>query len=289
MKILLDREQTYFWIAVLVWFASGRNYTVLAVALIATYAIWQVKLSERRRLQLCGAGLGLLAGLLWLLVIAIVSRSHTSLLTRPNHLVDIAAGFLAGELRWRAIQAYPVERMLTDLVQFLSLALRKVSRQPILPAEAQPPKQEKSYDAVLADKILIRIIASAQLMMSLAGLLLVPILFNYGGGAANPGAFFGLLFYIFCGLLFAIYLYSRSLPARVLALIWHGVFLGVVFLLSGRVSGNETERSRGFDSVVLQSGLAFIYLASTSIARIYASVKANPAEVANQGSSRSSL
>jgi hypothetical protein len=54
-------------------------------------------------------------------------------------------------------------------------------------------KEEPSNDAVSAHRILIRIIAFSQLVISLTGFVIVPLLFNYGGGAANPAMFFGLL------------------------------------------------------------------------------------------------
>jgi len=130
-----------------------------------------------------------------------------------------------------------------------------------------------------------------QLLISLAGFLIVPILFNYGGGAANPALFFGILLYLFCDFLLAIFLFTRSLAARVLALLWHGAFLGCAFWLSAQAPNNTSKSSHGSESVLLLVALDFIYLAATSFpkiyARVYVAVKTNPAEVANQGSPRS--
>ena len=114
--------------------------------------------------------------------------------------------------------------------------------------------------------------------MSLAGLLIVPFLFNYGGGAAHPEVFWGILFYLFCGFVTAIYLYFRSLAARILALVWHSVFVGCVFWLWTKPDAKPTH---GLKSVLTFSALAIVYLAATSLPKIYSAVQKNPSGTRN--------
>src|SRR5260370_9642355 len=66
--------------------------------------------------------------------------------------------------------------------------------------------------------------------MTLAGFLMFPFAFMFGGAAAWPSAFKGALLYLFCGFGSAIFLYSRRVAARALAVVWHAVLVGYLFV-----------------------------------------------------------
>lgn len=133
-----------------------------------------------------------------------------------------------------------------------------------------------NYDAALADKILIRMIAFTQMLMSLAGFAMIPFLFMYGGAAANPELFAGILFYLFCGFVFAFILYSRGLLARILCLSWHGAFLGSAIWILARLPTKGTAVSSSAPSVLTASALSFFYLAATSFPKIKAAAQKDP-------------
>jgi hypothetical protein len=87
-------------------------------------------------------------------------------------------------------------------------------------------------DAVLADRIIIRLIAAGQMFMAIAGAVILLFGSMYGGAGAHPKLFLGLLLYVLCGFGTALFLYSRTLTARILALGWHMVLLGCVVWFS---------------------------------------------------------
>ncbi len=125
----------------------------------------------------------------------------------------------------------------------------------------------------VVDKVIVRVIATAQLLMSLAGLLMIPFAFMYGGAAAWPSAFQGALSYLFCGFGSAIFLYSRHLAARALALVWHAVLVGYLFV--GLFASVRTTPGN-FALLFFWSVLSLCYLAVTSIPSVWAAAKENP-------------
>ena len=123
------------------------------------------------------------------------------------------------------------------------------------------------------DKVIVRVIATVQLVMSLAGLLMLPFAFMYGGAAAWPSAFQGALLYLFCGFGSAIFLYSRRLAARALAVVWHAVLVGYLFV--GLFASARTTPGT-FSLLFFWSVLSLCYLALTSIPSAWAAAKKNP-------------
>ncbi|HKW12125.1 MAG TPA: HEAT repeat domain-containing protein [Gemmatimonadaceae bacterium] len=94
----------------------------------------------------------------------------------------------------------------------------------------------------LVDKVVLRIIASAQGLLSLVSLVMTPVLFNYGGAAANPTAFQLLILFWLWGAVSAICLFSVRLWARLLVLVWNVVLLSyvvVAFLRAGHRANAE--------------------------------------------------
>ncbi len=81
---------------------------------------------------------------------------------------------------------------------------------------------ERSLNPI-ADKVIVSAIATTQPLACLGGFLMVPLAFVYGGATARPTAFHFALFYLTCGLISAIFVYSRLVAARAMALAWHVV------------------------------------------------------------------
>ena len=120
---------------------------------------------------------------------------------------------------------------------------------------------------------IIGIIATIQGLVSILGLLIVPFAFNYGGAAAWPSLFSGIVGYLLCGLGSAIFLGTRMLVARILGLVWHAILLG--YLLSGLLASGSTTDGN-FWVLFAWSFLSFCYLAATSIPIIWTAAKRNP-------------
>jgi HEAT repeat protein len=127
-------------------------------------------------------------------------------------------------------------------------------------------KDVNSRDARDADKIIVGILATIQLLMSLAGLLMVPFAFMYGGASAWPSLFRGILFYLFCGLGSAIFLYCRRLAARLAALLWHAVLVGYL------IWAEKRSESAGMILVFLFSALSLLYLGATAIPQSWGTI-----------------
>ena len=81
-----------------------------------------------------------------------------------------------------------------------------------------------------ADKLLLRIIAVSAALFSLLGLVMTPVLFNYGGAAANPIGFQLYLMFWLIGIVSAVSLLSARLWSQLLALLWNAsLFLAFVY------------------------------------------------------------
>jgi HEAT repeat protein len=129
---------------------------------------------------------------------------------------------------------------------------------------------ERSLNPI-ADKVIVRAIATTQLLASLGGFLTVPFAFLYGGATARPTAFHFVLLYLSCALVSAIFLYSGLVAARAMALVWHVVLAGG--LTFAFFAGSEA----GWWLIwLLWSVLSLCYLAATSLPPIWAAAKGNP-------------
>ena len=84
-----------------------------------------------------------------------------------------------------------------------------------------------------ADKLILRLIASVQGLFALLWLVMVPILFNFGGAAANPTRYEIWKFVGLFGLVSALALFTRHLWARLLAAAWNGALVSVLLLSLG--------------------------------------------------------
>jgi HEAT repeat protein len=127
----------------------------------------------------------------------------------------------------------------------------------------------------IADKVIVRAIATTQFLASLGGFLTVPFAFLYGGATARPTAFHFAIFYLSCGLISAIFLYSGLLAARSAALVWHIVLAGGLTLVF--FAGSQV----GWWLIWLWSVLCLYYLAATSAPAIWAAAKGNPEAARN--------
>jgi HEAT repeat protein len=134
---------------------------------------------------------------------------------------------------------------------------------------------ERSLNTI-ADKVIVRAIATTQLLASLGGFLTVPLAFLYGGATARPTAFHLVLFYLSCGLVSAIFLYSRLVAARAMALVWHVVLAGGLTLafFAGSLAG-------WWLIGLPWSVLSLYYLAATSLPSIWAAAKRDPVTARN--------
>ena len=133
-----------------------------------------------------------------------------------------------------------------------------------------------SSTANVADKITTRLIAGAQLLLSLWALFEILIVGGYGGAALYPDLYAGLIAYSFYGIATAIWLNWGSVPARVSAFLWHVAL--VSYLLWQFLKPREQPAS---DSglamfVIIVSVASLIYLASSSLPKLKAAARANP-------------
>ena len=134
---------------------------------------------------------------------------------------------------------------------------------------------ERSLNPI-ADKVIVPAIATTQLLASLGGFLMVPLVFLYGGATARPTAFHFAVFYLSCGLISAIFLYSGLVAARAMALVWHVVLAGG--LTHAFFAGSQA----GWWLIwLLWSVLSLYYLAATSLAPIWVAAKRNPEAARN--------
>ncbi|MGA8437151.1 MAG: HEAT repeat domain-containing protein [Candidatus Sulfotelmatobacter sp.] len=133
---------------------------------------------------------------------------------------------------------------------------------------------ERSLNPI-ADKFIVRAIATTQLLASLGAFLMVPLAFLYGGATARPTAFLYVLSYLSCGLVSAIFLYSRLVAARAMALVWHVVLAGGLTLAF--FAGSQA----GWWLIWLWSILSLCYLAATYLPAIWAATKRNPVTARN--------
>jgi hypothetical protein len=76
-----------------------------------------------------------------------------------------------------------------------------------------------------ADKVILRLIASAQMLLSLGWLAMTLVLFNYGGAAASPIGFQLWVGFGLCGVVSAACLFSVRLWARLFTLAWSGALV----------------------------------------------------------------
>jgi HEAT repeat protein len=127
----------------------------------------------------------------------------------------------------------------------------------------------------IGDKVIVRAIATTQLLASLGGFLTVPLAFLYGGATARPTAFHLAIFFLSCGLVSAIFLYSGLVAARAMALMWHVVLAGGITLAF------IAQSQGGWWLIWLWSVLSLCYLAATSLPPIWAAAKKNPATARN--------
>ena len=133
---------------------------------------------------------------------------------------------------------------------------------------------ERSLNPI-ADKVIVRAIATTQLLVSLGSFLMVPLIFLYGGATARPTAFHFAIFFLSCGLISAIFLYSGLVAARAMALVWHIVLAGGLTLAF--FAGSQAD----WWLMWLWSVLCLCYLAATSLPPIWAAAKGNPQAARN--------
>jgi hypothetical protein len=123
------------------------------------------------------------------------------------------------------------------------------------------------------DKLIIRVFASAQLLISLVGFPFVIFALNYGGAAANPGVLPLILLYLFYGVVTAVLLYSTRTFARVLAFVWHALLVARV-IGSSAFANRPIVGSGRFVPVLLISIAAVLYLGATSFGRYWPRIAA---------------
>jgi len=111
-------------------------------------------------------------------------------------------------------------------------------------------------------KVIVRVLATLQLLAS--GLCFLAVLFalNYGGAAANPLALPLISVYSIFGVASALLLYSAHTYTRLLALIWHGILVGFAFV-GWLFAARPVNVSDGFIPVLCVSVLSLLYLGTT--------------------------
>lgn len=109
------------------------------------------------------------------------------------------------------------------------------------PVPMPPANTPDEHRLRRVDALFLRLIASAQGLLSLSWLVMTPFMFNYGGAAANPTGFALWNLFWLSGLVIAICLFSVRLWARLLALAWNAAVLWwvVAWLFSQRGPNRE--------------------------------------------------
>ena len=125
--------------------------------------------------------------------------------------------------------------------------------------------------AKVADAIIIGLITLTQLLASLFWLLSLPFLFNYGGAAANPNLFPGLIIFLCAGILSAFYLATKATLARVISLVWHSLIVSSIAANNLILTSKGTWQNPFERGVGLWAGLicfAAFYLSAYLAARL---------------------
>ena len=112
-----------------------------------------------------------------------------------------------------------------------------------------------------SDKLPLRVIALLQALFSLLGLVMTPVLFNYGGAAANPTGFQLYLLYWLVGLVSAACLFNAQLWARLFALLWIAPLFGAFVY---ELLQKTYRESAGGRAILAVSALATGYLLVTT-------------------------
>src|SRR5262249_41394466 len=122
------------------------------------------------------------------------------------------------------------------------------------------------------DTIVVWLIAGTQLLAATLGGLMILFASMYGGGAVWPSRFYGSILFAFFGFSTAIFLFTRYVVARVVALLWHAALFAFV------VSVFEKAPSSSTPLLTFWSGACACYLAATSIPKVWEAAKAEPRE-----------
>jgi hypothetical protein len=112
------------------------------------------------------------------------------------------------------------------------------------------------------DKVIVRVLATLQLLAS--GLCFLAVLFalNYGGAAASPLALPLISVYSIFGIVSGLLLYSAQTYTRFLALTWHGILVGFAFV-GWFFANGPVNVSDGFKPILCVSALSLLYLGTT--------------------------
>lgn len=112
------------------------------------------------------------------------------------------------------------------------------------------------------DKVIVRVLATLQLLAS--GLCFLGVLFalNYGGAAANPLALPLISVYSVFGVASALLLYSTHTYTRLLAITWHGILVGFAFV-GWLFAARSVNVSDGFIPILCVSVISLLYLGAT--------------------------
>jgi hypothetical protein len=93
-----------------------------------------------------------------------------------------------------------------------------------------------------ADKVVLRVIAVAQVLLCLVPIpMIIPAFFSYGGASANPAGLQIFLLFWFFGIVSAACLFTTFLWARLFALVWNAIILGAITYLIVRGPHTRTE------------------------------------------------
>jgi len=222
---------------------------------------------------MCLAGLWYSRGWAWLLALylditGIIARLSTLWFQRspwPSESLDMKLLLLIS-LEWLSLivlfQAEVREEYLSGFLKPIDTNIHNSAKKGL--AALKHSANQLQPAAKVGDTIIIGLVALTQLLASFLGLLSLPFIFNYGGAAANPNLFPGLIMFLCAGILSAFYLATKATPARVISLVWHSV------IVSSIASNNLILTSKGTWRTPFERGVG-LWAAFVSFAAFYLS------------------
>jgi hypothetical protein len=90
------------------------------------------------------------------------------------------------------------------------------------------------------DKVIVRLLATLQILVSGICFLTVVVALNYGGATRNPGALPLAFLYCGYGVVSGIFLFSLHIMTRIFAAVWHAILVTLTFLAVNPANSRES-------------------------------------------------
>jgi hypothetical protein len=114
------------------------------------------------------------------------------------------------------------------------------------------------------DKVIVRLLATLQILISGLCFLMVIFALNYGGAQKNPTALPLAFLYCGYGMISGLLLFSLHLYTRIFAVVWHAIFVIVTILAMNHANSRQSLGGL-LTSIFVLSFFSLFYLALTSV------------------------